>query len=109
MREFESKGSEIRGNPNWRKGMPSPNPGGESLKLRKLRKLLAKHSLRAAAITAEIMESPAETTADRLKAADIILKYSCPKPTEPTKVDVSVKPGAISSELAARIAALEVQ
>src|SRR5687767_7562251 len=71
----------------WKPGQ-SGNPTGQPAWLRKAKKALGKHAERAAEVLAEVLEhgEPME----RIRAADVILRYSVPKPT--TEVEIAVGP-----------------
>ena len=60
------------GNPNWVKGMPSPNPGGMSITVASLRKLFATEAPRAIQMLFDLART-AKSEAVRLSALEAIL------------------------------------
>ena len=78
-----------RGNPNWVKGMSSPNPGGNFVAPRDsaeldIRKLAQSFSAKAILTMAAIMTNTKVQPATRLTAADLLLKRAYGNPITPT-------------------------
>lgn len=93
------------GRPFAKGGDPRINKGGMDPKTRRLKKLLLALSPKAVAVVEALLDD--EDKLIRLKAADTVLKYTAPKPTENSTVDVSFKQPTLSPEVAARLAALD--
>lgn len=86
---------------------PRRQPGGIDQKTRKVRKQLAKLDGKAMALLERMMTS--EDPDQNTEALKLWAKYRLPVPTEKTAVDLSIKTPGLKPELAAKLAALEVQ
>ena len=87
----------------WKPGQ-SGNPGGAPAWLRKAKKALGKHAEEAAAVLVDVMRNGNNN--ERVRAADIILKYSVPKPEASVSVTANPVHPMLTPAVAAKIVEL---
>ncbi len=80
----------VRGNPNWRKGGASPNPGGRPATLSDLKEAARGYSGEALLTLAKIMRDPEAPHSARVGAAREMLDRGFGKPMQAVDVGVNV-------------------
>lgn len=86
------------GNPNWQKGMVSPNAGGRPKRIESLVESCKELTPDALARVYEIMMSPKSKGADVLTAARLIIEYGFGKPQQQLQLDITAKVEAMTTE-----------
>lgn len=74
----------------WKRGCPSPNPGGRPRDLHKVRELAAIHTVEALDTIAELMRT-ADKDSVKLAAAEAILDRAWGRPPASVSIDASVR------------------
>ncbi len=91
----------------WKKGMPSPNPGGRPKEVADVRKLARSRTKKAVRVLSEIMES-ADTPANvRVLAAQALLDRGYGRPTqhsEQARFDTAAMDETTQLDVARRVA-----
>jgi hypothetical protein len=106
--KFENNGETKckKGNPAWRKGGVSPNPGGRPAVIRDLRKAAQGYSAEALETLASVMRDQASPPAAKVAAARELLDRGFGKAVQAldvnTKVDMGATAAAVLMDLANR-------
>jgi hypothetical protein len=70
------------------KGAPSPNPSGKPKAPEAFKQIFKENAETALRVIVEILENPKSDTKDRLRAAECILSYTCPKATTTQHIEI---------------------
>ena len=96
--KFESNGETKRkkGNPAWRKGGVSPNPGGRPAVVGELQELARIHTSQALMTLVEVMNNSDAPPAARVTAATALLDRGYGKPTQSVESKIEVQSTALA-------------
>jgi hypothetical protein len=93
------------GAPLWRKGGPSPNPGGRPAVIRDLREAARGYSTEALETLAKVMRDEEAGPAARVAAAKELLDRGFGKPVQAVDVGVKMDVGQTAAEVLMRLTA----